>query len=203
MFMKPYFICILLPLIVGFTQSESGRIYSLKEEYCISKEEKQLYTLINEYRKKQRLPPVNLSASLSKVARIHSTDLQENLPHMRDGCNLHSWSDKGDWKSCCYTLDHKKASCMWDKPRELTNYKGDGYEISYGNADPADTDFFLDPSKALGAWKSSRSHNEVIVNKGIWKQVKWQAMGVGIYKGYATVWFGKETDVLPRPQVCP
>jgi len=27
------------------------------------------------------------------------------------------------------------------------------------------------------------------VNKGIW-DTKWEAIGIGMYEGYATVWFG-------------
>ena len=195
MFLKPHLLCLLLPLIVSFTQSD-------RDEYCLSKEEKQLYALINDYRKKQKLPPIALSASLSKVARIHATDLQVNAPHTKTGCNLHSWSEKGAWESCCYTADHKKASCMWNKPRELSNYKGDGYEICYASSNPTDLYHVIDPSNAIEAWRSSKFHNEVIINKGIWKEVKWQAVGVGVYKGFATIWFGKEKDMLPAPVGC-
>ena len=34
----------------------------------------------------------------------------------------------------------------------------------------------------------------VMVNKGIWKNSNWEAIGVGIYKNYAVVWFGEEED---------
>ena len=43
-------------------------------------------------------------------------------------------------------------------------------------------------------WKGSSAHNAVIVNQGIWHDSNWQAIGVGMYKGYACVWFGNEKD---------
>jgi uncharacterized protein YkwD len=76
---------------------------------------------------------------------------------------------------------------MWDKPKELTSYKFPGYEISCVGGAP------LSPSKALDTWKKSRHHNAVIVNKDIW-DAPWKAIGIGMYKGYATVWFGHQPD---------
>jgi uncharacterized protein YkwD len=78
---------------------------------------------------------------------------------------------------------------MWDKPRELTSYKGNGYEISYGIHGASVT-----ADGALEGWKKSSEHNAVIINKGIWSDSNWNAIGVGISKGYAVVWFGKEYD---------
>ena len=98
---------------------------------------------------------------------------------------MHSWSKKGKWEVCCYTDDHAKAQCMWNKPRELTRYKGNGYEIAAGMGNAQD---------ALDGWKHSVHHNNVIINKDIWK-TKWEAIGIGIYGNYAVVWFGHETDV--------
>lgn len=158
------------------------------EEICLSPEEEKLFRQINAYRKSKKLKEIPYSASLSKVAQLHAKDLVVNRPHERDGCNLHSWSSKGKWSSCCYTQDHKKSSCMWDKPRELTSYKGNGYEISsyYSGAITAE--------QALSSWKGSPAHHDVILSRSIWKNAPWNAMGVGIYKGYAMVWFGNEAD---------
>ena len=77
---------------------------------------------------------------------------------------------------------------MWDKPSELTSYKGNGYEISYWTSGTATAE------GALSVWKSSSDHNAVIINQGIWDNNNWQAIGIGIYKGFAVVWFGEEKD---------
>jgi len=39
-------------------------------------------------------------------------------------------------------------------------------------------------------------YQEVILNHGRWKKYQWNAIGVGIYKGYAALWFGVEHDPL-------
>jgi uncharacterized protein YkwD len=46
---------------------------------------------------------------------------------------------------------------------------------------------------ALESWKESSGHNAVIINQGIWKN-QWNAIGVGVFKGFAVVWFGNEID---------
>src|SRR5688572_10796475 len=101
-------------------------------EICLSPEEKKLYDLIMEYRKSKNLPPIPLSQKLTLVAQTHAKDLAEHHEFDPKGkCNPHSWSDKGNWTSCCYTNDHKVASCMWTKPQEIADYSGSGYEIVY------------------------------------------------------------------------
>jgi hypothetical protein len=193
-------VCFILILI-------SGNVYSQKEiaakqlpGICLTQTEMELYRLINEYRVQKGLPEVRLSASLSFVAHTHAIDQTENF---MDGirCNMHSWSNKGNWSACCYTPDHKKAKFMWDKPRELTNYRGDGYEISFYS-----TYKYTSPAAfakdILDGWKKSPNHNDVIMNKKIWKNLDWQAVGIGIYGEYANVWFGKETDSAGEPQPC-
>lgn len=149
--------------------------------------EEKLYKLIMEYRQKKKLGSIAWSRSLCKVAQIHVRDLNSNNPKGR--CNLHSWSDNGPWTSCCYTDDHRKASCIWDKPRELTPYSGDGFEIAYwcSNAE-------FSPEAALDAWKKSSGHNPLLINTGIWKDNSWKAIGIAMEGNYAVVWFGEETD---------
>jgi hypothetical protein len=146
-----------------------------------------LFGEINAYRVENGLPKIPMSKSLTKVAETHVKDLVENQP-VKGNCNLHSWSDKGSWTACCYTDDHAKAQCMWNKPRELTSYKGDGFEIA------AWSSIDISVEQALSLWKGSAGHNNVILNKDIWKDLEWKAMGAAIYQGYAVVWFGKETD---------
>lgn len=163
-------------------------IYSKSFSQILSPEEKKLYELIMEFRKEKGLPNIKLSNSLTFVAQTHVKDLQTNRL-FNSTCNMHSWSNNGTWTPCCYTEDSPKASCMWDKPRELTSYKGNGYEISYGIHGASVT-----AAGALEGWKKSSGHNAVIINQGIWSDSNWNAIGVGISKGYAVVWFGKEYD---------
>lgn len=164
-------------------------------ECCISDEEYELYTRIMEYRKSKKLPLIPLSNSLTFVAKTHAKDLMENRPD-KNNCNMHSWSKKGTWKSCCYTPDHKQASCMWSKPKELTNYPSEGFEIVYTASRGVDV------KSALEGWKKSNPHNAVITNSGMWKKEEWDAIGVGINGNYATVWFGMFPDPAGEPQKC-
>ena len=90
---------------------------------------------------------------------------------------------------------------MWDKPRELTNYKGDGFEIAFFSTYKYTTPAAF-AKDILEGWKKSPGHNNVIINKSIWKKVKWNAIGIGVYGEYADVWFGKEEDSAGEPQPC-
>jgi uncharacterized protein YkwD len=160
----------------------------------ITEEEQKLYELIMKYRESKGLPLIPLSKSLTYVAQQHVIDLAENKPNKGD-CNFHSWSKKGKWKGCCYTDDHKRAECMWNKPRELTSYEGNGYEIATGYDDSIT---HMDAETALEGWKTSPAHNSVIINSGIWRKPAWKSIGVGVYKGFAVVWFGNEEDSEPK-----
>ncbi|MCS6823383.1 MAG: CAP domain-containing protein [Cytophagaceae bacterium] len=186
---------ILLLIAISYKQISSPYPYHAQQKnICLKAEEKKLYDLLMAYRKEKNLPPIPLSASLTFVAQSHVYDLQTNKPN-NDICNLHSWSDKGKWSPCCYTSDHARAQCMWDKPKELTSYTGNGYEISYyttGQATAPD---------ALKTWKNSPGHNSVIINSDIWSK-PWNAIGIGISKNYAVVWFGHLKDLKPSPKVC-
>jgi len=167
---------------------------------CLDATEYQLAELINTYRAEKHLPAVELSVSLSYVARSHCHDLAETDVYSGK-CNLHSWSDHGKWSACCYTPDHKQASCMWNKPRELTSYTGQGFEIAYFTTSSFDSPEEY-AKEIFDSWKKSSGHNEVIINKGIWKDVEWKAMGIGIWNGYATVWFGEIIDTAGKPELC-
>lgn len=141
------------------------------------------------YRKSKGLPPIKLSARLTDVAQTHARDLAENYKFdPRNKCNPHSWSSKGKWSSCCYTSDHKKAQCMWDKPKEIAGYTSPGYEIAYYSSAGASA------KEGLEGWKKSPSHNPLIVNEGMWSNVNWGAIGIGLYKEYGIVWFGELED---------
>lgn len=159
------------------------------EEVCLSSEEQKLYEVIMKYRKEKKLKSIPYSVKLTQVAQAHVRDLASNYDFsQRELCNPHSWSDTGEWTSCCYTNDHKKASCMWDKPREIAGYEGDGYEIAYYYSAGATAD------TALEGWQKSKGHNPLLVNLGMWYDVKWEGIGIGIYKEYAVVWFGQVED---------
>lgn len=166
------FLCLFLPLIAHAQQ--------------LNDEERKLYTLILKYRTEKGLRSIPFSSSLTLVAQMHVKDLFNNRPD-QGNCNPHSWSSKGSWTPCCYSSDHSQAACMWSKPKELTSYKGNGYEIAFWASDEATA------AEALESWINSPGHNEVIINQGIWKG-QWNAIGVGLYKNYAVVWFGNELD---------
>jgi uncharacterized protein YkwD len=174
----------------GYAQHSTGGNKVLPE-ICLSETERAIFHQVNEYRRQKGLPGVKLSLSLTYVAQVHVWGLAEHNPLSRR-CNLHSWSDKGPWTGCCYTDDQDEAACMWEKPRELTNYSSEGYEIAYWTDEVLDAGPFAE--KALRAWKRSAPHNRVIINSGEWRKIDWNAMGVGYYKGYAVVWFGAVTD---------
>jgi uncharacterized protein YkwD len=156
----------------------------LTSESCegdaVDSDETTLYTLVNEYRAEKGLPKISLSPALSIVANRHVRDLHENI-----GTLTHSWSN------CSYDSNNSETySCMWEAPQRLgTSYPGNGYENAYGTSG-----FQVIPSTAFESWKKSDSHNDVILNLSIWKNITWKAIGVGIYKGYAVLWFGKATD---------
>jgi len=159
---------------------------------CLTEDEQELLSRIRKYRRKNDLSRIPVSKSLTKVAKVHVRDLAYNEPH-KEGwrCNGHSWSEQGNWTSCCYTPDHAEAKCMWKKPRELTSYDGSGFEIaSIGGTGPR---------SILSGWQSSPAHNAVIINDGDWEDTQWEAVGVGIYDGYAAAWFGKKSPSEKSP----
>ena len=172
--MKKLLLILLCLPMIGFGQN-------------LTDEEIKLYNLIIEYRSSKGLSKIPLSKSLIFVAQTHVKDLANNKPDV-GSCNGHSWSDKGNWTPCCYTSDHARAKCMWNKPSELTSYKGNGYEISFWSSGEVTAE------GALSGWKGSSGHNAVIINQGGWRNSSWKAIGIGIYKDYAAVWFGKERD---------
>ncbi len=161
---------------------------SLYAPPCLTPEEKKLYDLIMAYRKTKKLPPIAVSAKLTQVAKMHVQDLMKNYED-NGKCNYHSWSKKGDWSPCCYTDDHAQAACMWDKPKEIAGYEGSGFEIAYWSSAGANA------KEALTGWQGSSGHNAVIVNSGIWKDMNWKVIGIGLDGEYGVVWFGAEEDV--------
>ena len=171
--------------------SEETRVTDALKAMGVSEKEAKLYYIINAYRESQGLQKLSFSKSLTIVARTHVSDSNTYTPeNQRDSRgmqgNLHSWSNHGSWTPMVYTSDHEYAANMWSKPRELTSYTGNGYEISSwsgGNITPED---------ALDLWKNSSGHNAVMTTQGNWSDLK--TMGVAIDGGYAHVWFGSAAD---------
>jgi hypothetical protein len=171
--------------------------------HCISfsqtltDEEKKIYNYIMAYRAQNNLPNIPLSPSLTIVAQTHVKDLAMNKPDL-GSCNAHSWSGNGNWKPVCYTADHKQASLMWSKPKELTSYQGNGFEIAAGS-NGCCSNFVMTAEYAVEGWKKSSGHNAVMINQDVWKTLKWNAIGIGLYKGFAVVWFGEQLDNAANP----
>ncbi len=157
------------------------------EKATITKEEHLLYELINQYRKQKRLPPIELSKALCHVAKVHAKDLELNLKNLTHG-----------WSTCKYKDNQSKTyPCMWEKPSELTSYNATGYECAHGG----EGNYIATAISSLESWKSSTPHNNVIINKSIWKSSNWKAIGIGIYGGYSTIWFGEQTDTDGSPKI--
>lgn len=184
-------------LIFGFVSD-----HAKKPDICVSAEEVKLFNLINTHRKNNGLSAIPLSSSLTQVAQAHSYDLSYNRP-FNQNCNMHSWSKRGKWRGCCYTSDHSKASCMWSKPKEIAGYTGNGYEIAHGySQNAAYMGDSVSAETALEGWKLSDGHHHVILNQKTWAKVTWNAIGVGINRDFACVWFGTKEDGSDTPKLC-
>lgn len=178
--MAIYLILFWLLLTGGESKSSEG--------LTVSPNEKQLFELINTYRTSRGLEAVPLSPALTRVAQVHAKDLMDNYQQSKR-CNMHSWSKEGAWTDCCYKDNHKDPNCMWDKPKEIAGYDSPGYEIAYWHSAAAL------PEEALEVWKKSPGHHAVLANLPPFNAANWKAMGVGIYKEYAVVWFGEMEDI--------
>lgn len=186
----------MISIIVSFFLLMSG-VQTSTEMPCLSKEEMELYKQLNAYRASKKLPKIPLSAALTKVAQAHAQDLDSYYEYQPGAtCNMHSWSENGDWSPCCYTSDHKQAACMWDKPKEIAGFVGSGYENAHFNSAGATA------ASAIEGWKKSPGHNAVMINLGTWKPVKWQSVGLAIRGKYAVMWFAAEEDT-ESTKLCP
>ena len=161
----------------------------------LSEKEAKLYYMINAYRESLGLPKLSFSKSLTEVARAHVRDSNTYTPENQVDSrgvqgNLHSWSGNGSWTPVVYTSDHYYMYDMWSKPREITNYTGNGYEISSWSSG------MISPERALNLWKNSPGHNSImttqITGDADWSDLK--TMGVSIDGHYAHVWFGSDVD---------
>ena len=177
--------------IVTQVSSEETRVIDALKAMGVSEKEAKLYYIINAYRESKGLQKLSFSKSLTIVARTHVSDSNTYTPEkQRDSRgmqgNLHSWSNHRSWTPVVYTSDHEYAANMWSKPRELTSYTGNGYEISSWNSGN------ITPEDALDLWENSSGHNAVMTTQGNWSDLK--TMGVAIDGKYAHVWFGSAAD---------
>ena len=163
--------------------------------FCISSMEFKLYNMINAYRNRYDLPPIPLSKSLCFVASMHVNDLFLHHPD-QGSCNSHSWSDQGNWKPFCYPRDENKKNSVWDKPKEMTLYRGKGFEIVYWENNAVVID------SIIAFWKSMDYFNSFLMNTGKWQGKKWNAIGIGIHENYACAWFGELPDQEGEPFIC-
>src|SRR3989344_344316 len=176
------------------------------DRYCTTDRERELARLINEYRKTKGLPSIAVSKSLSYLEKIHSIDLMENQPAVGK-CTGHSWSDKGNWSSCCYTLPPGPgdSECVQRKTSEITNLSGSVAEISYG-VPVGKTDLrsenIYDALQALDGWQKSKGHNQTIINEGDAKWFTWKSVGVSIYKESPNVMFSVTDDPAGESVYC-
>lgn len=175
-------------------QASEGRTFPLLRWTSAAEVRKQpdalwrLVDLINTYRRTQGLPEAALSPRMTAVALEHVKDLIHNRPHEATG-NLHNWSNNERWTGGVYRPEDKSTwPVMWNKPREISGYAGLGFEIAAAHVD--------DAAHALQAWRGSRSHWEVLVNRGAWSKPRWRwkALGAVFHQGYACAWFGAEED---------
>lgn len=182
-------------VIIFFSSLQLFAQHRIPSGYCMTKEEQQLAEAINKIRIEHGKSPVKLSVSLSYVAKTHVKDLEVNHPDT-SVCNLSSWSNKGKWTPVCfnpYVVDQK---AMWDKPRQLTRYPYNGYELAGYMQDGIIVDSLADLWDTL--WQSLN----MILTEGSWSKKSWRAMGVGIEGNYASVWFGQREDKEGEPRLC-
>ncbi len=163
--------------------------------FCITEDEYALFKDINEFRKSNFLNPVPLSKSLSYVARQNVNDLNLNKPFNSD-CNFHSWSEGGKFEGCCFRKKNPDFSCVRNKPKELTKYKGEGYELVYWENGQAFSD------AAMDEWKTITPSKDIILNRANWNDLSWNAMGVAIEGNFALLWFGIVKDTESEITVC-
>jgi uncharacterized protein YkwD len=104
-------------------------------KFQMSKEEKRLFDLTNQERKKHDLPALKPSPLLFKIARAHSANMakQHKMDHVLDGKK---------------SADRVKAAGY--------RYLSTGENIAFGN---------YPPEKLMEAWMGSKLHRANILNK--------------------------------------
>jgi hypothetical protein len=177
--------CILMSAPMVLAQNKE--LKTLPANYSITKNEMKLSDAINAFRAKHELGELQLSPSLSFVAKTHLNDIRL---YSKDehGCNMNSWSDKGKWIPCCFNEKQKNLDLMTSKPSEIIGFRGKGYEIVIASKKGAST------KDLVALWLNTKSTQDFIMNKGLWSNRNWQCMGVSIYNGFASIWASEMPD---------
>ncbi len=175
-------------------------IYQRSAQDNQSLQELELYHGIMDYRARYGLDPVMLSKGLTTTANRHVIDTRENVLDgggLPGGQSLHTWSDAP------YPRNGSDPEAMWEAPQRLgTGYRDTGYEISAAGQ--------RDVGEALEGWQGSQPHNEVILNRGPWTNLDWNAIGIGVdttrtdddFLGRVYhVWFGEDRDPTGIPRI--
>ncbi len=170
-------------------------IGAMGQDVCLSDKEISLANSINKLRQQNDLEPVKLSLSLSYVADVHTKDLYFHFDPY-GACGLYLWSDEGRWAPCCPAGDEEDLECMYDKPHELTGYRSKGYEAVYYNNKKTTVD------QIFKYWKSDSAVLNLMLEKGIYEGDKWNALGVSVFEGYASLWVGQLIDRRGEPSLC-
>jgi sRNA-binding regulator protein Hfq len=181
-------------LLSGMTLKSRAQ-KKIPEQFCISFDEQLLFDKINLIRDDYGKPELDFSISLSYLAEVHVEDLLLNNPDTSI-CNLSSWSDKGEWTPCCYNSYVVNQDCMWDKPKEITNFTYRGYELAAYFEDGFNVD------SVINLWSGSKPVLDMILTEGNFKKKKWICMGVAFNDHYVSVWFAQRADRFGEPDLC-
>lgn len=170
---------------LAFAQQKASK--TIPVSYSVEHNEIQLSDAINKFRTKKGLGELQLSPSLSFVARTHLNDIRL---HSKDehGCNLNSWSGKGKWTACCFNSKQKDLELMTSKPAEITGFRGKGYEIVILAKKG------VSAKDLTGLWLNTPTTEEFLMNAGQWTNHNWQSMGISIYHGFASIWLSEMPD---------
>jgi Ca2+-binding RTX toxin-like protein len=181
----------------------SVNIYRSNPEDSLSLVELDFYRRMMAYRRQNGLSDIPLSSSLTTTGGRHAVDTYYNIwsedLSLPEGANLHSWSDAP------YFDDHRQPEIMWFAPQRIgTPYPSAGYEITAAG--------YANVAAALKGWQSSTGHSDVILNKALWADLNWNAIGIGVLNGSESVggslrgniyhvWFGEEVDPAGPPLI--
>jgi hypothetical protein len=191
MLSRKEFILLFLVMVLAISASSQEKAVSVPAKDSIisgiSEDENILFNMINDIRRQAHMSLIPLSTDLCTVAHIHINDLLFSKPQ-ENGCGVHSWSASGKWTPCCNAKDPGGIQCMKSKPKEITGYPGNGYELIYWGEDKAT------PADAAELWKQVGASSDMILCRGKWKNYQWKAIGIGIKDGYAVLWLGDKAD---------
>jgi len=167
-----------------------------------------LANAVNDARAARGLDRLPISVSLSKVAWHHAhqascqpyageaAEIGPRSDFCKRGCNLHSWDSAqgAAWNPCCYSGNPNfpgdgGPQCIWNKPKEITEYQGMGYEVSYGGGRKP-----IPHTKTVEAWLKSPGHRKVILSEGSWERNTRFIGCASSDLGFAHCWFGAQSD---------